>query len=101
MKVWRITALLLIIAVGGMAAAQEISSASVSADVLPTQLESRTLAANWVTYNGDYSGRRYSSLSQINTNTAAQLRAEWVFDSAISDRLQGTPVVVNGTICPP
>src|SRR5438552_8719310 len=96
MKLWRITALLLIIAVGGMAAAQEISSASVSVDVLPTQLESRTLAANWVTYNGDYSGRRYSSLSQINTNNVAQLRAEWVFHSANSDRLEVTPVVVNG-----
>jgi alcohol dehydrogenase (cytochrome c) len=96
MKLWRITALLLIIAVGGMAAAQEISSASVSVDVSPALLESRTLAANWVTYNGDYSGRRYSSLSQINTNNVAQLRAEWVFHSANSDRLEVTPVVVNG-----
>src|SRR5438067_4644765 len=96
MKVWRTTALLLTIAVGGMAAAQEISNASVSADVSPVQLESRTLAANWLTYNGDYSGRRYSSLSQINTNNIAQLRAEWVFHSANSDRLEVTPVVVNG-----
>ena len=54
------------------------------------------LAANWLTYNGDYSGRRYSSLSQINTNNIAQLRAEWVFHSANSDRLEVTPVVVNG-----
>src|SRR5947208_16125680 len=96
MKLWRITALLLIIAVGGMAAAQEISRASVSVDVLPTKLESRTLAANWVTYNGDYSGRRYSSLSQINTNNVAQWRAEWVFHSGSSNRLRVTPVVVYG-----
>src|SRR5438309_11113013 len=96
MKVWRTTALLLTIAVGGMAAAQEISNASVSADVSTAQLESRMLAANWLTYNGDYSGRRYSSLSQINTNNIAQLRAEWVFHSANSDRLEVTPVVVNG-----
>src|SRR5439155_21329004 len=92
----RLTALLLIIAVRGMAAAQQISSPSVSVEVLPTQLETRTLAANWVTHNGDYSGRRYSSLSQINTNNAAQLRAEWVFHSANSDRLEVTTVVVNG-----
>jgi len=95
MKVWRTTALLLTIAVGGMAAAQEISNASVSADVSTAQLESRMLAANWLTYNGDYSGRRYSSLSQINTNNIAQLRAEWVFHSANSDRLEVTPVVVS------
>src|SRR5438445_324522 len=96
MRLWRTTALLLTIAVGGMAAAQEISNASVSADVSTAQLESRMLAANWLTYNGDYSGRRYSSLSQINTNNIAQLRAEWVFHSANSDRLEVTPVVVNG-----
>ena len=96
MRLWRTTALLLIIAVGGMAAAQEISNASVSVDVSPVQLESRTLVANWLTYNGDYSGRRYSSLSQINTTNVTQLRAEWVFHSANSDRLEVTPVVVNG-----
>src|SRR5256886_17339823 len=78
-----------------MAAAQEISNA-VSVDVSPVQLESRTLAANWPTYNGDYSGRRYSSLSQINTTNVTQLRAEWVFHSANSDRLEVTPAVVNG-----
>src|SRR5881296_89771 len=96
MRLWRTTALLLTIVVGRMAAAQEISNALVSVDVSPTQLESRMLAANWLTYNGDYSGRRYSSLAQINTNNVAQLRAEWVFHSANSDRLEVTPVVVNG-----
>src|SRR5438093_13529990 len=79
-----------------MDAAQKISKASLSVDVSPVQLESRALAANWLTYNRDYSGRRYSSLSQINTNNIAQLRAEWVFHSANSDRLEVTPVVVNG-----
>src|SRR5207249_7128601 len=96
MRLWRTTALLLTIVVGRIAAAQEISNASVSVDVSPAQLESRALAANWLTYNGDYSGRRYSSLSQINTTNVTQLRAEWVFHSANSDRLEVTPVVVNG-----
>src|SRR3989442_12692755 len=94
MKVWRTTALLLTIAVGGMAAAQEISNGSASADVSTAQLESRMLAANWLTYNGDYSVRRYSSLSQINTNNIAQLPAELVFHSSNSDRLEFTPVVM-------
>ncbi|HLW84765.1 MAG TPA: PQQ-dependent dehydrogenase, methanol/ethanol family [Candidatus Sulfotelmatobacter sp.] len=53
-------------------------------------------AANWVSYNGDYSGRRYSSLSQINVENLPQLRAEWVFHARNSSRLEGTPVVVNG-----
>jgi alcohol dehydrogenase (cytochrome c) len=65
-------------------------------DVLPTDLIAPVPADNWVSYNGDYSGRRYSSLSQINTTNVGQLRAEWVFHARNSDRLEVTPVVVNG-----
>ncbi|HEY4661058.1 MAG TPA: PQQ-binding-like beta-propeller repeat protein [Terriglobales bacterium] len=56
------------------------------------------MADNWLSYNGDYSGRRYSPLSQINVKNANQLRAEWVFHSRNSDHLEVTPVVVNGTM---
>jgi alcohol dehydrogenase (cytochrome c) len=55
-------------------------------------------AENWLSYNGDYSGHRYSLLSQINLQNVEQLRAEWVFHSRSSDRLEVTPVVVNGTM---
>jgi len=51
---------------------------------------------NWVSYNGDYSGRRYSQLSEINVNNVGRLRAEWIFHAHNSDRLEVTPVVVNG-----
>ena len=53
-------------------------------------------AANWTSYNGDYSGRRYSSLPEINTDNVAQLRAKWVFHAHNSNRLEVSPVVVNG-----
>ena len=53
-------------------------------------------AANWISYNGDYSGRRYSSLSEINAATLPKLRAEWVFHAHNSNRLENSPVVVNG-----
>lgn len=53
-------------------------------------------AANWISYNGDYSGRRYSSLSEIDTGNVSRLRAEWVFHVRNSDRLEVTPVVFNG-----
>ena len=51
---------------------------------------------NWLTYNGDYSGRRYSELAQITTKNVAQLRAEWIFHSRNSDHLEVTHVVVDG-----
>jgi alcohol dehydrogenase (cytochrome c) len=53
-------------------------------------------STNWFSYNGDYSGRRYSALSQITPENVPQLRAQWVFHSRISDRMEVTPVVVNG-----
>jgi alcohol dehydrogenase (cytochrome c) len=56
------------------------------------------LSENWLSYNGDYSGRRYSPLSQINLQNVNQLRAQWVFHSRTSDRMEVTPVVVNGTM---
>jgi alcohol dehydrogenase (cytochrome c) len=52
--------------------------------------------ANWISYNGDYTGRRYSRLTEINASTLPQLRAEWVFHSRNSNWLETTPVVVNG-----
>jgi alcohol dehydrogenase (cytochrome c) len=55
-------------------------------------------ADNWLSYNGDYSGRRYSGLSEINLQNVNQLRAHWVFHSRTSDRMEVTPVVVNGTM---
>ena len=38
----------------------------------------KTLANEWTTYNGDYSGRRYSALTQINTATVKNLTLAWV-----------------------
>jgi alcohol dehydrogenase (cytochrome c) len=53
-------------------------------------------AANWISYNGDYSGRRYSGLREINGEKVADLRTEWVFHARNTSRLEVTPVVVNG-----
>ena len=34
---------------------------------------------DWLTYNGNLSGNRYSELAQINTSNVNQLRLKWVF----------------------
>lgn len=81
-----------------LAAAQEKTSAAISAsiDVRPEDLLVEPPGANWISYNGDYTGRRYTSLAQITPENAAQLRAQWVFHIRDSDGLEATPVVVNG-----
>src|SRR6202049_238222 len=67
-------------------------------DVLPAELMASPPGANWLSYNGDFTGRRFSSLSQINLSNVGQLRAQWVFHSSNSNRLEVTPVVVNGVM---
>src|ERR1700691_3571874 len=69
---------------------------STAIDVTSEDLLVQPPAANWISYNGDYSGRRFSSLSAINPGNLAGLRAEWVFHARDSKRLEVTPVVVNG-----
>jgi len=52
---------------------------------------------SWPTYNGDYSGRRYSTLKQINSNNVQSLTLGWVFQ-AHSAAIKSTPLLVNGIL---
>ena len=56
------------------------------------------LGPNWPSYNGDYSGQRYSSLNAINATNIAKLRAAWIFHTDNSSRLEVTPVVQDGVM---
>ncbi len=47
-------------------------------DVNAGDLLARPVDANWSSYNGDYTGRRFSSLREINRTNIAQMRASWV-----------------------
>jgi alcohol dehydrogenase (cytochrome c) len=72
------------------------SPAPATINVRTEDLAASPPAANWISYNGDYSGRRYSGLSEIDTSNVDHLRPEWVFHARNSDHLEVTPVVVNG-----
>ncbi|MGA7925552.1 MAG: PQQ-binding-like beta-propeller repeat protein [Candidatus Sulfotelmatobacter sp.] len=69
---------------------------STAIDVRSEDLLAQPAAANWISYNGDYSGRRYSGLAEIDTGNLGGLRAAWVFHARNTSRLEVTPVVVNG-----
>lgn len=73
-----------------------VSSAGVSTTVTKDDLLQTPVASNWTSYNGDYTGRRYSSLNQITTSNVRELRAAWVFHPGNSQRLEATPIVVRG-----
>ena len=48
-----------------------------SAGVDPASLR-RPLAESWTTYSGDYTGRRFSALTQVNRRTVKTLTLAWV-----------------------
>ena len=92
-------ALLLALVAGSlctMAAAQESASFSAVIDIQPVDLLAQPVGENWTSYNGDYTGRRYSRLDQINTANVNQFRAQWVFHSTVGSVLEATPQVVDG-----
>src|ERR1022692_110953 len=53
---------------------------------------------NWLTYSGDYSGRRFSSLDQISVATAHGLTAKWVYQTGATGKLETTPLVADGIL---
>ena len=52
---------------------------------------------SWPTYNGDYSGKRFSALTKISDKNVKYLSLAWT--SAIQGAgIKGTPLMVNGTL---
>ena len=60
----------------------------------------------WPTYNGDYSGRRYSTLTQINTSNIGSLAVAWMYritnvglQRGVGEPvIKSTPLMVNGIL---
>jgi alcohol dehydrogenase (cytochrome c) len=52
----------------------------------------------WPTYNGDYTGRRFSTLTKINAGNVRNLSLAWSYRLSVpgSGPIKGTPLMVNG-----
>ena len=68
-------------------AAQELDQAAMVKPAMDT----------WPTYNGDYSGKRFSPLDQINSSNVGSLTLAWVFHPHAST-IKSTPLEVNGIL---
>lgn len=78
----------------------------ITAILLPVGLSGQTLdssdilkplKSSWPTYNGDYSGRRFSELSQINRSNVRNLRLMWTLDAG-NVPIKATPLMVDGLL---
>jgi acido-empty-quinoprotein group A len=54
-------------------------------------------ADSWPTFNGDYSGRRFSTLDQVNASNVGRLAPAWIF-RAHSAEIKSSPLLVNGVL---
>ncbi len=55
----------------------------------------------WLTYSGDYTGKRHSPLTQITPDNVGQLRPIWTFQTGTTTRGRGfetTPLVDDGVL---
>ena len=55
------------------------------------------LAQDWTTYNGDFSGRRYSPLDQINAGNVKNLTLAWAYQGHTVG-IKSTPLEVDGIL---
>ena len=80
----------LLLALPALLCAQELTPAKLRQ--LPTDA--------WPTYNGDYSGRRFSPLTQINSANVHTLALAWAtrFGNGPGTSIKSTPLMVNGVL---
>ncbi len=57
-----------------------------------------TSQSDWLSYNGDVGGGRFSPLTQINKNNVSRLVPKWLFGLPNTSNLQVTPVVADGVM---
>ncbi len=79
-------------AVTALLSAPGISQANAEVEALAKD------AKNWATWGGDYAGTRYSTLTEINKDTAKNLQPVWTFSTGALRGHEGGPLVVNGLI---
>ncbi|MBZ5560034.1 MAG: PQQ-dependent dehydrogenase, methanol/ethanol family [Acidobacteriia bacterium] len=61
-------------------------------------LDGLTNPARWLTYSGDYTGQRFSPLTQITAANAERLTGQWAFQTGVNSKFEATPVVIDGTL---
>jgi alcohol dehydrogenase (cytochrome c) len=76
-----------------------LTGVSARGQVTPERLlESAKEPQNWLMYSGDYAGRRYSTLDQINTKNAASLVPKWAYQTMAGGKFETTSLVVDGVL---
>lgn len=73
------------------------ASTFMGAQITGTDNSLTPVGKEWETYNGDPSGRRFSSLTQISANNVSDLKLVWAFPTH-ARAIKGTPIEVDGIV---
>ncbi len=79
-------------------AVEPVSSGVNQIDVQQAELNQKEIRENWVSYNGDYTGRRFSSMAEVTPANVSHLRVAWVVHTSNVGVMEVTPVVVAGVM---
>jgi alcohol dehydrogenase (cytochrome c) len=94
-------AVLAVLLTGALAAQQPVPSqrsvSSGSGGVTGAQIE-KPSTDSWPTYNGDYTGRRFSSLTKINASNVKHLSLSWIYDLPAAGTIKATPLQIGGVL---
>jgi alcohol dehydrogenase (cytochrome c) len=74
-----------------------VSAGYLSAQSSSSDFSALFMKGSWPTFNGDYSGRRYSPLTQINRANVKSLKLAWAFQTHAAP-LKSTPLEINGIL---
>ena len=83
-----------------LAAALVTSAQDAGAGVTAAVLDAGA-ADNWVHTNGNYAGQRYSTLTQVNTSNAKNLRIAWIYSLGGRTDAMATASYYDGVIFVP
>src|SRR5271154_5479627 len=83
-----------------------LRGASVAQLLSPQKLLEAEPTDTWPTYNGDYSGRRFSPLTQIQSANVSSLTLAWMYRAQVSSPMRAvasrdiksTPLMVKGVL---
>ena len=69
-----------------------VAATALAADVsLDPKLIGKTPVTSWTTFNGDYTGQRYSTLTEINSTNVNKLQTDWTFKITSVGAQRGAP----------
>jgi alcohol dehydrogenase (cytochrome c) len=84
---------------GAQESQRPVASAAASAEITNKDLlDGLANPARWLTHSGDYTGARFSPLTQITPANVAQLAPQWMFQTNVVNKFEATPIVVDGVL---